>query len=157
MIWLIYIHISTAALCIRPALPFKCEKCERTYKTKDSLYNHKRVCGLDPSFSCAKCDYRTAHNHHMRRHLTNVHNVERSQLASFGAANGIFILMAYCYSVVVQSSFDLIPSGPSSVAFQVRQMRTLLQQQDSSEKPYDLRMRSNSFLPLQPMRISCFT
>jgi len=97
----IYILISTAALSVRPVLPFKCEKCERTYKTKGSLGSHKKVCGRDLSFSCAQCDYRSSEKHHLRRHLTNVHGVERSQLASYGASHGIFIAIVCCFSVVM--------------------------------------------------------
>ena len=94
--------ISTAALYVRPALPFKCEKCERTYKTKESLGTHKKVCGLGPSFFCAQCDYRSSQKYNLRMHLINVHDVVRSQLASYGASHGIYIeRIVYCISVVM--------------------------------------------------------
>jgi len=99
--YLTFILNSTAALCVRPVLPFKCEKCEGTFKSKDSLYHHKKlVCEVAKSFSCVKCDYRTARKYNLREHLMKVHDVEPSQLANFGADKGIHeevIVLLCCY------------------------------------------------------------
>ncbi len=107
-----YILISTAALCVRPTLPFKREKCERTYKSKDSLGRHKKICGVKPSFSCSLCDYRTKVKFSLRTHLIHVHGVDRSQLANFGAGDGKYIfydeaVSLYCYNQVISFEFQL--------------------------------------------------
>ena len=47
----------------------------------------KKECGVKPVFSCNFCDYRTAHKSTLRSHLVFVHNVDRSQLDTFEAAD----------------------------------------------------------------------
>jgi len=85
---------------IRPALPFKCDKCAKTYKTKNTLSRHlKYECQMDPSFPCALCDYRTKLRGNLRGHLMAIHNVDRSQFTAFGAA-GWFLAISICFAVV---------------------------------------------------------
>ncbi len=37
------------------------------------LRHRNKECGVEPSFACTYCDYRTAHNSTLKTHITNVH------------------------------------------------------------------------------------
>lgn len=89
---------------VRPTFPFKCGKCEKTYKLKSSLTQHLTFeCGLEPSFTCSHCDYRAKRKGTLRAHLINAHCVNRSQFGAFGAAgNGILaFLFSHLYLNVI--------------------------------------------------------
>ena len=66
---------------VRPVLPFKCEQCERTYKSKNTLKQHLTYeCGLNPSFSCTQCDYKAKRKSSINSHLRSVHGEDHFQL-----------------------------------------------------------------------------
>ncbi|XP_053594313.1 sex determination protein fruitless isoform X21 [Microplitis demolitor] len=50
------------------------ENCHRVYSVKSSLYKHMRyVCGKEPSFKCAFCDYSTFRRYVFIEHVTKHH------------------------------------------------------------------------------------
>ena len=64
---------------------FKCDQCGRTFKQKANLASHLLFeCGGEPSGPCPQCDKRFKRKDFLKRHLIEVHNVDRSQLATFG-------------------------------------------------------------------------
>ena len=70
---------------IRPEMPFKCNKCPRSYKSKDGLSNHlKHSCGVDPAFPCSLCDHRSTRKEYLRNHLTGVHGIGPADFAAHG-------------------------------------------------------------------------
>lgn len=97
---------------VRPELPFKCHKCQRSYKYKGSLTSHLKFdCGLDPTFSCTECDCRAKKKNCLRQHLEQVHNVDRSQLDNCGAAGMYYI------DYLTDSEFFDIFSGLISIFY----------------------------------------
>ena len=72
---------------VRPEFSFKCDRCDRTYKTKGTLrYHMMKECGLDSSHLCTLCDHRFRKKQNLKYHLINVHGVvDPSQLAAHGA------------------------------------------------------------------------
>lgn len=67
---------------IRPEMPFKCNKCPRSYKSKDGLSAHLRHCGVDPAFPCTLCDHRFTRKPYLRNHLTGVHGIGPAEFAA---------------------------------------------------------------------------
>jgi len=71
-------HIFTAPDA-RPVQPFKCDRCEKSYKTKAKLARHLNFeCGTDPAFSCSTCDFRTKRKDHLNLHVIRVHGIAPS-------------------------------------------------------------------------------
>ena len=70
----------------KKSFPFKCVRCENSYKYKKSLQRHVvNMCGKDPSFFCSQCDYQTKWKVDLKKHMINVHKADQSQLAASGA------------------------------------------------------------------------
>ena len=70
----------------RPIMPFKCHKCERSYKVKWSLQAHLiQKCGAVRAYACTLCDHRTVTKGNLRVHLCNTHDIDPSKLVSHGA------------------------------------------------------------------------
>ena len=68
----------------KSSYPFKCDECSRTYKRREGLRRHvKFECGVGPAFPCPICDRQITQKYNLRRHLIEVHKVERSQLSSY--------------------------------------------------------------------------
>ncbi|XP_033231848.1 zinc finger protein 208-like [Belonocnema kinseyi] len=63
---------------------YKCEKCARTYKKKQSLVTHKKFeCDVVPQFGCKLCDKRFKRKFHVNAHVNRVHhnaNSNKSEL-----------------------------------------------------------------------------
>ncbi len=76
---------------VQPIKPFKCDWCERTYSLKSSLTRHmKAECGVEPSLTCPQCDHKLKRKSDLKIHLMEMHNVERSQLKTFGLGISAF-------------------------------------------------------------------
>ena len=89
---------------IRPALPFQCEKCCRSYKNKETLTRHlKYECEVGPSFPCVLCDYRAKIKGSLRDHLMAVHNVDRSQFSAFGSAGQLLSPLNLFFGVILST------------------------------------------------------
>ena len=72
----------------KQAFPFKCARCENSYKYKHSLQRHvANMCGKDPSFFCSQCDYQTKWKEDLKKHMIRVHKADQSQLNESGAGN----------------------------------------------------------------------
>ncbi len=53
---------------------YKCENCDKVYKTKDFLRGHiKLKHSAIKSLQCAKCDKHFENKNSLKRHLYNVH------------------------------------------------------------------------------------
>lgn len=49
---------------------FQCIKCFRSYKYRKDLTRHaKYYCGVEPSFKCDACDYRTKRKSSLKSHI----------------------------------------------------------------------------------------
>lgn len=65
---------------------FQCTKCGKSYSTKSNMKRHfGKECGIDPHSHCSECDFRTYWKRNFQNHLIKMHNVDRSQLATYGA------------------------------------------------------------------------
>ncbi|XP_065162290.1 longitudinals lacking protein, isoforms A/B/D/L isoform X16 [Atheta coriaria] len=63
---------------------FTCKTCQREYKRKSSLYNHKRwECGKEPQFRCAYCPYKGRQKIHFSMHLLAKHKEHKHEFASY--------------------------------------------------------------------------
>ncbi|XP_033231845.1 putative zinc finger protein 66 [Belonocnema kinseyi] len=57
-----------------PEKKYKCEKCARSYKRKETLGRHKKYeCDVMPQFSCKFCGKRFKQKSHMTRHVRYTH------------------------------------------------------------------------------------
>ena len=67
-------------------MPFKCIKCDKSYKQKRALDQHaKKECGV--SFHCTLCKQNFAKKCSLRGHLLGVHSFARRKLDKYGAGN----------------------------------------------------------------------
>ncbi len=65
--------------------PFKCTKCQRSYKNRKSLIKHvKYSCDLVPRFQCTQCNHRFKRKSDLRKHLTDLHGICPSDFAAHG-------------------------------------------------------------------------
>jgi len=100
---IIYLEHST-----RPLNRFKCDKCMKTYKSKNNLVHHmKNECRVDPAFPCSECSYKATCKGSIRRHLIHVHNVDRSELDNFASVGNIFwvIISIWAYFWFLLSNY----------------------------------------------------
>lgn len=76
----------------RQGKPFKCTKCESSYKQKRALDQHtKYECG-NP-FHCTLCNQNCATKCSLRSHLLRVHNIARHNLDKYGAGMKHFLFL----------------------------------------------------------------
>lgn len=75
------IHINTKHLPRDPNLN-KCVKCEKNFSDRSNLRKHSKICGLPPHlrrlsrpvrFFCSHCDYSTAYNRNLKKHIQSKH------------------------------------------------------------------------------------
>lgn len=53
---------------------YTCNDCNKSYKQKSSLYNHKTYeCGKLPSFKCPYCNFVTKRKYNYKSHLISRH------------------------------------------------------------------------------------
>ena len=52
---------------------YKCEKCEASYKHKESLYNHTRSKHEGICYSCRYCGYKATKQNHLKKHQESAH------------------------------------------------------------------------------------
>lgn len=53
---------------------FKCDECNKFYRSKTSLNLHKRwECGKEPKFACPYCDKRTHQKGNLKVHIISRH------------------------------------------------------------------------------------
>lgn len=53
---------------------YECDKCDRTYMKRGSLYSHQKFeCGKEPAFLCKFCDYRSKLKGTLKRHMLAKH------------------------------------------------------------------------------------
>jgi len=64
----------------------------------------KLGCGVDPSFLCPRCDFRFKWKSDLKKHLMEIHKVERSQLATFGL--GIFTVTTKLTGITILNSLN---------------------------------------------------
>lgn len=64
---------------------FPCPRCPKIYKTKESLYMHRKFeCGKEPQFKCPFCPHKTHLKGNMKKHCRSKHGVEDlNNLSSF--------------------------------------------------------------------------
>ncbi len=75
-------------------LPFKCANCGRRFKVEKYLKQHlARSCGTEPKFPCNECGHQFTRKAGLQIHLMKIHNVQKSQFATFGA--GILHFLHY--------------------------------------------------------------
>ncbi|KAF6197387.1 hypothetical protein GE061_020271 [Apolygus lucorum] len=54
--------------------PFVCSQCYRLYKSKMSLYNHRRYeCGKAAKFQCPHCPHKSVLKGNLTKHIANKH------------------------------------------------------------------------------------
>lgn len=52
---------------------YVCEKCDKEYKSKGALYNHKRSVHDKITYACNQCDYKCSMKGHLNQHVKQVH------------------------------------------------------------------------------------
>ena len=54
---------------------YECDKCKRSYVTKDSLNRHKRLeCYVNPQFICDYCGHKGKQKSHILSHIIKLHS-----------------------------------------------------------------------------------
>lgn len=54
--------------------PHKCDGCNRAYRWRRGLIQHKRYeCGKEPQFSCGVCDYKSKTKGNLKQHIFKRH------------------------------------------------------------------------------------
>ena len=67
--------------------PYKCERCENTYKLKKHLNRHQNQ-ECDPNnFLCTLCKFKTNRHRELKTHLLEFHQIESSELPKFLTGN----------------------------------------------------------------------
>lgn len=67
-----------------PVNPYPCPTCSRTYKSKKSVYKHKKYqCGMEPQFKCNFCLHRTYFKANMKKHCKLKHKSENIDFDNF--------------------------------------------------------------------------
>ncbi len=110
----------------RQLMPFKCTKCDSSFKRERSLvYHMKHECGI--AFPCTLCKQSCKKKDSLRRHLLDVHNIARHQLDKYGAGNNrkYGTVLINSYIIYVSSRIQ----GSAHISFQVWPVRTYLQVQ----------------------------
>ncbi len=68
--------------------PVECKNCGKLYKINGATCKrHMELCGVaEPrTFPCQLCEKKYSRKHNLQRHLIEVHCIEPSQLANYGA------------------------------------------------------------------------
>lgn len=64
-----YIFFVPAHLVDNPR-KYECDKCNRRYKHRGSLSNHKNFeCSKEPKFQCPYCHHKTKRKDHLKLHI----------------------------------------------------------------------------------------
>ena len=132
----------------RQLMPFKCTKCDSSFKRERSLvYHMKHECGI--AFPCTLCKQSCKKKDSLRRHLLDVHNIARHQLDKYGAGNN------RKYGTILINSYIIYVScriqGSAHISFQVWPVRTYLQVQKKLGTPPAMRMW-REVIPLSSIR-----
>ncbi|KAJ8686863.1 hypothetical protein QAD02_022657 [Eretmocerus hayati] len=55
---------------------FICEKCDKSYAVKGSLWRHKRYeCGVEARFKCSYCSHRSRQKEHLKMHINHASSI----------------------------------------------------------------------------------
>jgi len=65
----------------QPYNGFRCGKCGKVYRWKESLHNHEKLeCGKEPQFQCLYCPHRSKLNWNLQKHIKRKHPQDNFQI-----------------------------------------------------------------------------